>query len=208
MFENILHDIRTPLTLIDGPIQLMKQNQGIPQQEQLLLVERNSKKLTLLVDELLDASKLGRGNFELEHVSGDVNGFIADIVDSFHSEAQSKSIRITNNQNQTGNYCSFPSNALEKILSNLISNAVKHCPPGSEIHITSEISDSQLVVQVCDTGTGIPKNEQKKVFRRFFRGQNAAENGTGIGLALVKELVDLANGTIALRCESCQRCPQ
>jgi len=202
MFENILHDIRTPLTLIDGPIQLMKQNQGIPQQEQLLLVERNSKKLTLLVDELLDASKLGRGHFELEHASGDVDHFIADIVDSFKTEALSKGIRIVYIQSDTGNFCTFPSNALEKILSNLISNAVKHCPAGSEIRISFEISDSQLVVQVCDTGTGIPKSEQKKVFRRFFRGKNAAENGTGIGLALVKELADLANGTVALQSDT------
>jgi len=198
MFENILHDIRTPLTLIDGPIQLMKQNPGSSHQDQLLLMERNSKKLTQLVNELLDASRLGRGNFELAYISGDVNHFITDIIDSFEAEAKAKGISIVNVQNQAANFCAFPSNALEKILNNLISNAVKHCPNGSDITVTTEIADHQLVVQVGDTGPGIPKKEQKKVFRRFFRGKNAAENGTGIGLALVSELVALANGKIAL----------
>lgn len=199
MFENILHDIRTPLTLIDGPIQLMKENPDAVQQDQLLLMERNSKKLTNLVDELLDASKLGRGQFSLEYASGAINPFIAEIVSNFVGDAESKGLQFTSTQKQTETYYSFPSNALEKILSNLISNAIKHCPAGSAISITSEIANLQLILRVSDTGPGIPKDEQHKIFRRFFRGKNAAANGTGIGLALVKELVALTQGTIAVQ---------
>lgn len=202
MFENILHDIRTPLTLIDGPIQLMKENPDAVQQDQLSLMERNSKKLKQLADELLDASKLGRGQFSLEYASGAIYTFIAEIVSNFIGDAESKGLQLTSIQKQTETYYSFPSNALEKILSNLISNAIKHCPAGSAISITSEISNHELVVRVSDTGPGIPKDEQHKIFRRFFRGKNAAANGTGIGLALVKELVALTQGTIAVRSDA------
>lgn len=198
MFENIFHEIRTPLTLIDGPIQLMKQQPELKNRENLVLMERNSKKLTRLVDELLDATKLGKGSFRIDYATGNIGDFIDDIVDSFANEAESKDIKLITKQNSTGN-CSFPSNAVEKILSNLIGNAVKYCPAGSAISIKSSIEANRLVVEVKDNGPGIPEKEQKKVFRRFFRGRySSGTNGTGIGLSLVKELVELTNGTILL----------
>ncbi|WP_181369470.1 hybrid sensor histidine kinase/response regulator transcription factor [Flavobacterium album] len=199
MFENIFHEIRTPLTLIEGPIQVMKQEPGVKNAEQLLLMERNSKKLICLVDELLDASKLGKGSFRLNHTTGSIGDFIDDIVSSFEGEAESDNKHIINDKNNLGGNYSFPSNALEKILSNLIGNAVKYCPKGSEIHVKSEIKSRNLVLEIKDNGPGIPEKEQKKVFRRFFRGKYAAgTNGTGIGLSLVKELVELAQGTIQM----------
>ncbi len=203
LFENIFHEIRTPLTLIDGPIQVMKQDAGASDQEQLALMERNSKKLIHLVNELLDASKLGKGSYQLHYTSGELGSFIENIVESFAGEAETKDITIVNAQEYPENYYSFPADGLEKILSNLIGNAVKYCPPTSQIHVASQIRDNTLVIEVRDNGPGIPKKEQKKVFRRFFRGKHPADvNGTGIGLSLVKELVDLAQGTIDLQSNS------
>ncbi len=200
MFENIFHEIRTPLTLIDGPIQLMKQDPDGKHAQQLALMERNSKKLNRLVNELLDASKLGKGSFMLHYTTGHVGDFINDVISGFTAEAESKGIRIIHDTNATDGYRSFPSNALEKVLSNLIGNAVKYCPPNSEIAITSGIDDTMLVVDVKDNGPGIPVREQKKVFRRFFRGRHSSgTNGTGIGLSLVKELIELTQGTIAMQ---------
>ncbi|MEL1245027.1 ATP-binding protein [Flavobacterium sp. DGU11] len=202
MFENIFHEIRTPLTLINGPIQLMKQDPGIGNPEHLVLMERNSKKLIRLVDELLDASKLGKGSFQLHYTTGNIGGFIEDIVNSLAGEAAQDKNIIYDKNNLGANY-SFPSNALEKILSNLIGNAVKYCPGGSEIHIISGIEGGKLVIEIKDNGPGIPEKEQKKVFRRFFRGKYAAgTNGTGIGLSLVKELVELTHGTIKMQSSS------
>lgn len=199
MFENIFHEIRTPLTLIEGPIQLMKQQPELKNREHLVLVERNSKKLTRLVDELLDASKLGKGSFRIDYATGSISDFIDDIVGIFENEAISKNIKVVSEQNATGNY-SFPYNAIEKILSNLIGNAVKYCPAGSEIIFKSSIEANSLIVEVKDNGPGIPEKEQKKVFRRFFRGRHSSgTNGTGIGLSLVKELVQLTNGTILMQ---------
>lgn len=203
LFENIVHEIKTPLTLIEGPIQIMKQNAGVSNQEQLALMERNSKKLMGLVNELLDASKLRKGSFQLHYTTGNVDDFIENNIGSFTGEAKSKDIRIVNSKNNVEKHYSFPSNALEKILSNLIGNAVKYCPPKSEIQVTSQIVEDRLVIRVNDNGPGIPKNEQKKVFRRFFRGKDTSNvNGTGIGLSLVKELVELVQGTIDLQSNS------
>ncbi|MEZ0005427.1 signal transduction histidine kinase/DNA-binding response OmpR family regulator/predicted negative regulator of RcsB-dependent stress response [Flavobacterium sp. 28YEA47A] len=203
MFENILHEIKTPLTLIDGPIQIMKQRSDSSNEEQLGLMERNSKKLMSLVAELLDASKLGRGSFQLHYTNGLVDDFIENTIDTFASEAKSKDIQIIHTKNNVKKQYSFPSNALEKILSNLIGNAVKYCPPKAEIQVSSQIEQGRLNIRVSDTGPGIPKKEQKKVFRRFFRGNQVSDvNGTGIGLSLVKELVDLAQGTIHLESNS------
>ena len=196
LFENILHDIRTPLTLIDGPIQVMKQNSDSAYQEQLALMERNSKKLINLVNELLDTSKIGKGNFQLQQTTGNVGDFIEDITKGFISEAKSRDIQIISNKNVEGKQVSFPSNALEKILTNLIGNAVKYCPPKSEIQVKSQMYDNKLVVEVSDNGPGIPKSEQKKVFRRFFRGKDVSNDGIGIGLSIVKDLVDLVQGNI------------
>lgn len=198
LFENIFHEIRTPLTLIDGPIQVMKQQQKYP--EELDLMERNSKKLIHLVNELLDASKLGKGSYKLDYSAGNLNEFIAHTVNQFAGEAKSKDIRIVLQLDEVEENYSFPANALEKILSNLVGNAVKYCPAKSEITVLSKVSGTSLELKVVDNGPGIPKKEQKKVFRRFFRGQHSTDqSGTGIGLSLVKELVELTGGTIELQ---------
>jgi len=200
MFENIFHEIRTPLTLIDGPIQLMKNDPGMKNTEQLLLIERNSKRLMRLVNELLDASKLGKGNFRLDHTTGNIGDFIDDIIDGFASEAAAGGKSIISDKNDMDGYYSFPSNALEKIMSNLIGNAIKYSPAGSEVKVSSRVGKDELTIEVKDNGPGIPETEQKKVFRRFFRGKySLGTNGTGIGLSLVKELTALAQGSIKMQ---------
>lgn len=198
LFENIFHEIRTPLTLIDGPIQVMKQ--GHYYREELTLMERNSKKLIKLVNELLDASKLGKGSYQLDYTHGNPEELMEQVVGQFTHEAKSKDIQITMQLDEKGKSYLFPSNALEKILSNLLGNAVKYCPAKSEIILSSRIEGTILHLSVADTGPGIQKKDQKKVFRRFFRGNHSDElSGTGIGLSLVKELVDLTGGTIELK---------
>lgn len=198
LFENIFHEIRTPLTLINGPIQVMKQQKKYP--EELDLMERNSKKLIGLVNELLDASKLGKGSYKLDYTTGNLREFIGNVIDQFAGEVKLKDIRITRQLDETPGNHSFPSNALEKILTNLIGNAVKYSPVKSEITVLSKIEANRLLLKVVDNGPGIPKKDQKKIFRRFFRGKHTdSTGGTGIGLSLVKELVELAGGTIELQ---------
>ena len=203
LFENIAHEIKTPLTLITGPVQKIRQQSGSAYHEELTLMERNSKKLTDLIDELLDASKLKKGNFQIEYANGNIDDFIQKIVDSFVYEAKTKHIELNyTSANLTKTYC-FPSNALDRIISNLIGNAVKYCPEQSKIDVVAELIGNQLSISVSDNGIGIPVSEQKKVFERFFRGKQAANlSGTGIGLSLVRELAELTNGTIKLHSSS------
>ncbi len=200
MFENIFHEIRTPLTLIDGPIQVMKKEPELKQNKELLLVERNSKRLMRLVNELLDASKLGKGSFQVYYTAGNVGNFIDEVVTNFESEAALDGKKIVNEKTNTDGYYSFPYNALEKVLSNLLSNAIKYSHKGSLVQVSSCIEQLMLVIKISDNGPGIPLKEQAKVFNRFFRGKySAGTNGTGIGLSLVKELVELAGGNISLQ---------
>lgn len=151
-----------------------------------------------LVNELLDASKLGRGTFRLHYTKGNLGGFINDIADSFAGEALSEGKTVARVVDIEGNY-SFPSDALEKILSNLLANAVKYSGKGGQVKLAAFVVAQRLVISIEDNGPGIPDNEKKKVFKRFFRGRHSkGTNGTGIGLSLVKELVGLANGSITM----------
>lgn len=197
LFENLFHEIRTPLTLINGPIQVMKQT-AIADQGQLHLMEKNAQKLIGLVNELLDASKLGKGSYQLHFNTGNPADFIETIIERFSGEITAKNMHVVFEKDNTAPICSYPFNVLEKVISNLLGNAIKYCPPGTVINISSTVTGNRLMIEVRDNGRGIPKKEQKKVFKRFYRGTNAEVGGTGIGLALVKELVELANGTIQL----------
>ena len=165
MFENIFHEIRTPLTLIDGPIQVLKHNGGIQDTEQLVLLERNSKRMIRLVDELMDASKLGMGSYRVNFSTGSIGDFIDEIVDTLANDSGAEGRSIINDKKNFGGYYSFPANALEKILYNLIGNALKYTPAGSVVVVTSGIEHDRLVLNIKDNGPGIPKNEFDKVFK-------------------------------------------
>ncbi len=201
LFENIVHDIRTPLTLISGPVKMMRQE--LPSNKNLDLLERNSEKLMRLVDELLDVSQLGKGNFKLHFTTGNPRDILERVVDAFLPEARSRHIFVRTSDEPAHVICTFPVNALEKILSNLVGNAVKYCPEGAEIVVNSSVNDGQLQIEVNDNGPAIPEKERSRIFERFFRGSNASEvAGTGIGLALVKELASLAGGSVTLESSS------
>ncbi|RZJ54131.1 MAG: sensor histidine kinase, partial [Flavobacterium sp.] len=161
LFENIFHEIRTPLTMIDGPIQMMKQQPENLNTEQLVLMERNSKKLTRLVNELLDASKLGKGSFQLQYAIGNISDFIEDIITGYRAEAGSAEINIVSDINIEDGMYSFPSNAVEKIVANLLGNAIKYCPAQSQIDIRAKVEGEMLTFEIKDNGHGIPKTEQK-----------------------------------------------
>ncbi len=210
-FTNISHEFRTPLTLISGPINdLMKDNSGVKAEGKKLLsiVKKNSQKLMQLVNQLMELAKLETGILKLEVAEGDLADFLRTIVCSFLSLAERKKIIYKYELPEAPWPVYFDRNILDKIVTNLISNAFKFNPAHGEVcvllHYNEGVTtDNQAFVNlsVRDNGKGIPEKDFTKVFDRFYQVSDAdtrEQEGTGIGLAITKELVDLYRGEILL----------
>ncbi|MFH0756167.1 MAG: two-component regulator propeller domain-containing protein [Bacteroidota bacterium] len=208
-FANISHEFRTPLTLILGPIEGLlkkKDKEVVVKRDELGILHRNAKRLQQLINQILDIARLETGKVRLEVSEGNLTGFVKRIVLSFLSLAESKHIQYTFDLPDIPGRVWFDRDKLEKIVTNLISNAFKFTPPGGEINIGLKYilaqgdDTSELVkISVKDTGRGIPADKIDKIFDRFYQAgasDTREYEGTGIGLALAKELVDIYRGEI------------
>jgi signal transduction histidine kinase/DNA-binding response OmpR family regulator/ligand-binding sensor domain-containing protein len=204
-FTNIAHEFRTPLTLIMAPaISLLEkfENDTIIAPS-LKIIHNNAKKLIALIAELTDFRKVETGNRQLKIQFSNLTETINKIVEVFYPFAEQNKVHIdfVKKINVLG---WFDSNVIEKIVTNLISNAIKYTPMGGKVTIEIEQSDKNAIISIIDTGIGIPKEVQKKVFDRFFYQFSelpklkGAPEGSGVGLALTKSLIDLHRGTIVL----------
>ena len=203
-FTNISHEFRTPLTLIKGPAQdILERHKNDPKlQQQLKLIERNSDLLLKLINQLLDLAKLDAGNLKIENTKGELMRFVKATSSSFSSLAAQKSISLEIDVPDKPCYALFDRDKLETILINLINNAIKFTRPHGKVNINAEVNGSSLLLNVRDTGIGIQADQREKIFERFHQvSESHKEVGTGIGLALVKELVSLLGGTIAVQSE-------
>lgn len=208
-FANISHEFRTPLSLILGPVNQALEN--IPASEEiaeaeevpvrgrhLKVVKRNALRLQHLVDQLLDLSKLDSGKMKLSLAEGNLIQFLRSIVFSFESLAERKHIHFQTTFPAGPASAWFDQDKLEKILVNLLSNAFKFTPEHGSIRVQVEDQGGSIRLQVSDSGPGMPAEEADKVFDRFYQVEGTETQGTGIGLALVKELVDLHGGQISV----------
>ncbi|MDF7818749.1 ATP-binding protein [Runella sp. MFBS21] len=198
-FTNISHEFRTPLTLIIGPIQELKKK--FPTLESLSLIERNAQRLLTLINQLLDVTKLDAKQMTVDSQPGNLAKFIQVLVTSFQSLAQSRDIQFEFAQNKSNATVFFDHDKFEKIILNLLSNAFKFTPNGGRISLSIYYSEAfdQIKIILKDTGIGIPEQNLEKIFDRFFQvdvSKKQNYEGTGIGLTLVKELVDLLQGSI------------
>ena len=207
LFTNITHEFRTPLTVIKGMTDTIKsnvQNNKLETVEKSLeMIERNSDSLLHLVNEMLDLSKIESGNMELQMLQSDVIPFLKYVGESFSSFAEENKITLTIYSEIESLLMDFDGNKLTSVMSNLLSNAVKFTPEKGKIivHI-NEITQkevSYLYIKIKDNGIGISKEELPNIFNRFYQTDASTirkQEGTGIGLALTKELVQLMHGTI------------
>ncbi len=198
-FTNISHEFRTPLTLILGPIQNQLQKNGLSNDERnnFEMMHRNSTRLLSLVDQLLDISKLEAGSLKLSIAKIELMPFIGSLVDGFIYMAKQKELNYIVNTNPTTIATWFDKDVIEKIIVNLLSNAIKYTPTKGSIVCNAFVNDDQFHFEVKNTGLGLSKEEQTKIFERFYQ-LNENKHGVGIGLALVKELVNLHKGTITV----------
>ncbi|WP_047547154.1 hybrid sensor histidine kinase/response regulator transcription factor [Psychroserpens sp. Hel_I_66] len=196
LFTNISHELRTPLTLISGPIehQLSKKNLDSEDRKELNLVKQNANRLLNLVNQMLDLSLIDSGQLRLFVEEGNLNMLLNQIVDAFQYKADEKQIRIIS-QIQNLSKVWYDVDLIEKITSNLLSNAIKYAPENTEILLDANDLDNILVLSIINVNTSISQKDFEKLFQRFYQDNEASE-GVGVGLALVKELVNLSKGNI------------
>ena len=203
-FTNISHELRTPLTLIISPIQrLLQQNKDRDSQKSLQMIHYNASKLTELINQLLDLSKLEAGKLSLQVSSGNLQGMLKIAAASFESLAEIQKIELRLAVEQAPRQAFFDEGKLQQILNNLLSNAFKFTPEGGYISLTASLKEDTIHLSVKDSGPGIPREDQELVFQRFQQSSNndPSLTGTGVGLTLARELALLHQGDIQLHSE-------
>ncbi|OGU65082.1 MAG: hypothetical protein A2W30_05210 [Ignavibacteria bacterium RBG_16_36_9] len=206
-FTNISHEFRTPLTLILGPAEkLLAESQSDDILKQAGLIKRNAIRLLGLINQLLDLSKLEAGKLKLEASLSNIVSFVKGVAMSFESLAEQKDIELKVVPEKENIEIYFDKDKMMKILSNLLSNALKFTPEDGLIEIsikeTRKLPNAGFIaIKVKDSGIGIPEEDLHKLFERFYQvetSQAKKYGGTGIGLALTKELVELHHGFISV----------
>lgn len=202
-FANISHEFRTPLTVILGSMQdaLSGRFDGNTQKltEQHQIIRRNARQLQRLIDEVLDLNRLEAGKLELQATHGDLVYFLREIIQINAPIAERNGIDLTFNPDVRTCLRLYDEGKLEKIVGNLLSNALKFTPRGGTVSLQLRCGND-VEISVADTGPGIPVDAQERVFDRFVQVETGAlYGGTGIGLALAKELTELHGGAITLR---------
>ena len=201
-FANISHEFRTPLTLIKSPVQsLQSEISDASQKNKLHLIDTNSTRMLQLVDQLLELSKIDSGNLKLILKDGNISSFLTSIIEPFQFQSKEKGIQFTSNIQKTIENNVFDKDVIEKIVTNLVSNAFKYTPENESIAFTSSVENTTLKLVISNTGSDVKKEDLPKLFERFYQ-KNENQQGVGIGLALVKELVDLYKGTITTSVEN------
>jgi signal transduction histidine kinase/ligand-binding sensor domain-containing protein/CheY-like chemotaxis protein len=218
-FANISHEFRTPLTLILGPVEQMLSDKfkgNVKTQYQMIL--RNGRRLLDLINQLLDLSKLESGQMKLRVSQRDILPYLKGIVQSFSSLAERKKITFTFKTAVDSLLGYIDQDKLEKIVTNLLSNAFKFTPEGGKINVdfglrNAELKDNSKIripkskiveISISNTGPGIPTDQLDKIFDRFHQADNSYKKdseGTGIGLALTKELIQACHGEIRAESE-------
>ncbi len=224
-FANISHEFRTPLTLILGPLEKIKASVSEEVKHDLEMMQRNARRLQRLINQLLSLSKLESGQMKLQARELNLVKLVIGYIQSFESLAKQKNIDLVFQAEEKDIQAYIDQEKLEKILFNLLSNAFKFTPEGGRI--TIEVGSGQLAVgnslftthhspltnspshhlvtiTITDTGPGISPDQQSRIFDRFYQADDSYtkdQEGTGIGLALTKELVELHHGEITVESE-------
>jgi signal transduction histidine kinase/ligand-binding sensor domain-containing protein/DNA-binding response OmpR family regulator len=214
-FTNISHEFRTPLTLILTPLdKILNEIRNEDQKKHLQMMQRNAKRLMNLVNQLLDFRKIEVQEIKLSPSNGEIISFIKDTCFSFSDVSEKKNIHLSFNSTISNLETAFDWDKLERILFNLLSNAFKFTPEGGSITVSVDYhkghsldahsSNNVLEIRVKDTGIGIPQNKKELIFERFFQNEtpgNLINQGSGIGLAITKEFVQLHGGKIFVESE-------
>lgn len=207
-FANISHEFRTPLTLIIGPLaekmrSLTDATDVAFRWNEVAVMHRNAQRLLQLINQLLDLSKIESGNMELQLQTGAINELLTVAAASFSSMAEQRNIQYTVSLPADRLAVRYHADQLEKVVNNLLSNAFKFTPNGGQVALTAQrvTKDEKPFVRISvdDNGMGIVPEQVERVFERFYQGTTSLvgdQPGTGIGLSLVKEVIQLHEGSV------------
>ncbi|MBO1362864.1 response regulator [Prevotella sp. A2931] len=201
-FANISHEFRTPLTMIAGPIDMLGESAGLKDDDRhlLLIVRHSIQRMLRLVNQVMDFSKLDQDALKLNVRRMDVTALMNRICDIFLFNAHEKGINMQKHGLDDCLLTWVDADKLDKIVSNLLSNAMKFTPQGGQIDVTLDVDDGFVKIVVADTGKGIPSGELENIFRRFYQLDNQATGtlnwGTGIGLYYARKLAQLHHGSL------------
>ena len=207
-FNNITHELRSPLTLIQGPVEELLNHETLPEntrKDYYYLIRQNTLKLLSLVNRLLDFRKAETNHFSVKASKGDFISFAKEIFLSFQFLALEKDIQYTFHTDSKAISLYFDIEKMEIVLCNLLSNAFKYSKSGESVSLNIRQDGRHCIVSVSDSGQGIPQEEVQNIFNRFYqivRTESSHIVGTGIGLAMVKEIVELHHGDIEVKTKS------
>jgi signal transduction histidine kinase/ligand-binding sensor domain-containing protein/AraC-like DNA-binding protein/AmiR/NasT family two-component response regulator len=205
-FTNISHEFRTPITLILGPLKEMYKGAFKGDlQSTLGVMVRNAQRLLQLINQLLDLSKLEVGKMSLRAVPVDLVQFLSEVAASYESLAAEKKIEYFFDHDFAKLTVYIDHEKLEKVVHNVLSNAFKFTPSNGHVTLSLSIQNQKwAAIKICDTGIGIASEQLPKIFDRFYQVDNSQTRkyeGTGLGMALTKELVQLHHGKISVESE-------
>ncbi|MEG0855855.1 MAG: HAMP domain-containing sensor histidine kinase [Terrisporobacter sp.] len=205
--SNISHDLRSPLNVIMSIYQMLEsikdENVETKEKEYLEMLKRNSYKMLKLIDNLIDVTRLEKNFFSIKKKNIEIVNFMENTIASIDKYAKQKDMTLVFDTNKEECITAIDPEAFDRIFINLLSNAIKFSKSGDCIYVTLMIDDINIKVSVVDNGVGISTEDQKSIFNRFTQAMKTKTEykGSGIGLDLVKSLVELHDGYITLKSE-------
>ncbi|MFE0023565.1 ATP-binding protein [Amycolatopsis sp. NPDC059021] len=200
LIANVSHELRTPITALNGVLENLVDGVAEPDPATLKTALQQTERLSRLVTELLDLSKIDAGTFKLDIDEFDLAELLADVAAEAEvmATATGRGVRFAVDVSPPGATAVADRERLYQVVVNLLENAARHGPAGGEVRAYAEKRGDEVIIEVRDQGPGIPVGERDRVFERFTRGERAGGGGTGLGLAIARWVVDLHGGTIGV----------
>jgi two-component system phosphate regulon sensor histidine kinase PhoR len=201
---NVSHELRTPVSIISANVETLVAGalkDPVRAQEFLSAVQRNAERLSRLVNDLLDLSRIEAGRYEIELGSMTAEGAVSAVFDLLETRAHARELILDVDVEDDLTFVG-DERSLEQVLINLVDNAIKYTPPGGQIGVEIKRDGAEALIEVWDTGPGIPESHRARLFERFYRvdpGRSRDMGGTGLGLSIVKHMVEGMRGSVGMR---------
>lgn len=200
--DNVAHDLRTPLTRLQGVAERALQSDDAEgQRNALVTCLEESGRILAMLDILMDISEAETGTMRLDRSAVAIEPLLSEVTSLYEEVAEDKQIEVTS-EVEPGLIVTADSRRLRQVLANLVDNAVKYTPSGGQVHVAARLDDHTVRIEVTDTGVGIPAHDLPRIWERLYRGdQSRTERGLGLGLSLVRAIVAAHGGTVEARSE-------